>query len=133
MTDKLKLCMFDVVLQSLVSLNMDRRQHVDVDYSSVHDLRNYATVRFDTGEGTGKTTWLHDVAGEGDVLICRIPLDLECDAQVFKPEQVFNAALGTLPSPSAIYIDDAGSYTDMELDTIYSRLCCYGVTFVLVG
>ena len=61
MTDKLKLCMFDVVLQSLVSLNMDRRQHVDVDYSSVHDLRNYATVRFDTGEGTGKTTWLHGV------------------------------------------------------------------------
>lgn len=133
MTDKLKLCMFDVILQNLVSLNMDCRQHVNVDYASLNDLRNYATVRFDTGVGTGKTTWLHDVAGDGDVLICRIPLDVECEAIIFKPEQVIHAPLGTLPSPSAVYIDAASSYTDKELDLIYSRLCCQGVTFILVG
>lgn len=133
MTNKLKMCMFDVILHNLVAINMERRENMNIDYQDVRDLRNYATVCFDPGVTTGKTTWLHDVADVDDVLICRTKLDVGCQATILTPAQVLEAPLGTLPSPSAVYIDGASELSDQTLDTIYSRLACEGITFILVG
>lgn len=133
MLNKLKLCVFDVILHNLVAINMERREHANVDYHDISDLRNYATIRFDPGMGTGKTTWLHGVAEPEDVLICRTKLDIECWATIYSPQQVLGASLGTLPSPSVVYVDSASSLSEHELTTLYARFACHGVTFVLVG
>lgn len=131
--DQLRLAMLDVVPYNLVALNMDRRQHVDINYSDLRDLKAHATISFDPGMCTGKSTWLYNTATADDVLICRNPLDLECEAEVLRPDEVYNAPLGTLASPTTVYIDAASSYSPQELDIIYSRYACEGVTFILVG
>ena len=133
MQNRLKLCMFDVIMHNLVAINMEQRENVVIDYHDIRDLRSYATVRFDPGFSTGKTTWLHDVAEADDVLICRTPMDVGCQALILRPEQLLDAPLATLPSPSAVYVDSASDLSAAELDTIYSRLACEGITFILVG
>ena len=131
--DQLRLTLLDVLMYNLLALNFDMREKVDVNYSDLRDLKDHATVSFDPGVGTGKTTWLYHTAAEDDVLICRVPLDLPCDGAVLRPDEIYNAPLGTLASPTTVNIDAASTYSPQELDVIYSRYACDGVTFVLVG